>query len=70
MPNAEQTKRTTISLPFSPKEVGDGTARERLKREQWDAWYGSLPGDLRRKLSLHDFRRLGDCFKAAFGIAP
>jgi hypothetical protein len=60
--------RTTIDLPFSPEEVLDGTARERLQREKWDRWYGSLPADLRRKLSLHDFKRLGDCFKAAFGL--
>jgi len=31
----------------------------------WDKWYATLPSDLRRKLSLHDFKRLGDCFEAA-----
>ncbi len=60
--------RTTINLPFTPEEVLNGTARERLQREKWDRWYASLPTDLRRKLSLHDFKRLGDCFKGAFGI--
>jgi hypothetical protein len=30
--------------------------------DKWDRWYGSLPCDLRRKLSLHDFKRLGDLF--------
>lgn len=32
----------------------------------WDAWYGGLPADLRRRLSFHDFKRLGEAFKAAF----
>ena len=32
----------------------------------WDAWYATLPTDLKRKLSLHDFKRLGERFKAAF----
>lgn len=41
-----------------------------LYKEEWDRWYASLPDDLRRRLSLHDFKRLGDCFKTAFGIAP
>ena len=36
--------------------------------DSWDTWYGTLPEDLRRRLSLHDFKRLGDCFKQAFGI--
>jgi len=39
------------------------------KSEQWNAWYANLPDDLRRRLSIHDFKRLGDCFKAAFGVA-
>ena len=32
----------------------------------WDAWYASLPSDIKRRLSLHDFQRLGRLFKAAF----
>lgn len=32
----------------------------------WDAWYAGLPSDLTRRLSLHDFKRLGQAFKAAF----
>jgi hypothetical protein len=46
------------------------TAEERAQQRSkaWDRWYATLPADLRRKLSLHDFKRLGDCFKQAFGI--
>jgi hypothetical protein len=33
---------------------------------QWDKWYATIPHDLRRKLAIHDFKRLGDVFKAAF----
>ena len=58
--------KTTIDLPFTPEEVRDGTVHS----EKWDVWYNTLPTDLRRKLSIHDFKRLGDCFKAAFGIEP
>ena len=39
-----------------------------LRKEQWDKWYDSLPADLRSKLSLNDFKRLGDCFKSAFDV--
>ena len=39
------------------------------RKEEWDRWYATLPADLKRRLSLHDFKRLGDCFKAAFGIS-
>lgn len=62
------TGKTSIDLPFTPEEVRDGTARERLRLEAWDRWYASLPSDLRQKLSIYDFKRLGDCFKIAFGI--
>lgn len=46
------------------------TAAEREQRliECWDLWYETLPVDLRRKLSLHDFKRLGETFRMAFGI--
>jgi len=57
--------RTTIELniPATAEE------REAYRAAAWDRWYGTLPADLRRKLSLHDFKRLGDCFKQAFGIS-
>jgi hypothetical protein len=47
---------------------GFGLGKNRAVNDSWDTWYASLPDDLRRKLSLHDFKRLGDCFKQAFGI--
>jgi hypothetical protein len=39
-----------------------------MRKDQWDRWYEDLPADLRAKLSLRDFKRLGDCFKTAFGV--
>ncbi len=39
-------------------------------RAFWDAWYRELPEDLRRRLSLHDFKRLGDAFRVAFRLQP
>jgi hypothetical protein len=55
---------TTIELDI-PK-----TAEEREARRiaAWDKWYATLPDDLRRKLSLNDFKRLGEAFKGAFGL--
>jgi hypothetical protein len=38
------------------------------RHEAWDRWYATLPEDLKRRLSFHDFRRLGECFRVAFGI--
>jgi hypothetical protein len=47
------------------------TAEERERRlvnGGWDRWYATLPEDLKRRLSIHDFKRLGDYFRAAFNI--
>ena len=33
----------------------------------FDRWYRNLPADLTRKLSFHDFKRLGECFRHALG---
>lgn len=52
----------TINIPATAEE------REARRLAAWDRWYATLPADLRRKLSLHDFKRLSDCFKQAFGI--
>jgi hypothetical protein len=51
-----------LNIPRSAEE------REQRRLAAWDRWYATLPADLRCKLSLHDFKRLGDCFKEAFGI--
>jgi hypothetical protein len=34
----------------------------------WDRYYARLPDDLKRRLSIDDFKRLGDVFREAFGI--
>ena len=46
------------------------TAAERDQRliECWDRWYETLPVDLRQRMSLHDFKRLGEAFRCAFGV--
>lgn len=36
--------------------------------DDWDKWYATLPADLKRRLSIYDFRRLGECFRQAFRI--
>jgi hypothetical protein len=40
----------------------------RILQNSWDRWYATLPDDLKRRLSLDDFKRLGDCFREAFRI--
>ena len=42
----------------------------RKKTAEWDAYYRGLPVDLKRKLSVHDFKRLGDVFMDAFNNSP
>jgi hypothetical protein len=37
-------------------------------KDAWDRWYASIPADIKKKLSVHDLKRIGDCFKAAFYI--
>jgi hypothetical protein len=57
--------RTTIELDIPE------TAEEREARRisgGWDRWYAALPDDLKRRLSIYDFKRLGDCFREAFHI--
>jgi hypothetical protein len=54
----------TVNLDI-PKTAGE---REAARIASWDKWYATLPDDLRCKLSLHDFKRLGEAFKSAFGI--
>jgi hypothetical protein len=36
------------------------------KIAEWNAWYETLPTDLKTKLSIHDFKRLGDNFYRIF----
>ena len=52
----------TLDIPASAE------ARERRRLEGWNVWYETLPADLRRKLSLDDFKRLGEAFKGAFNV--
>jgi hypothetical protein len=52
-----------LNIPHSAEE----REQQRLTGG-WDRWYASLPEDLKRKLSIHDFKRLGDCFRQAFDI--
>ncbi len=50
------------------KEMVAELSKGQTHVEEWDKWYGDLPHDIKYKLSLHDFKRLGECFKAAFNI--
>lgn len=36
--------------------------------KKWDEWYQRLPKDITVKLSIHDFKRLGDLFGDIFEI--
>ena len=65
MANHPNRPKTTVDLdiPHDPveREAKSVTAG-------WDRWYAALPDDLRRRLSIHDFKRLGDLFRDAFHI--
>ncbi len=52
---------------FKADAYRDENKRFAKERRQWDEWYSSLPADLKARLSAHDFKRLGDLFKQAFG---
>jgi hypothetical protein len=57
------SKTIELNIPASAEE------REQQRiTGGWDKWYTSLPDDLKRKLSIYDFKRLGDCFRRAFDI--
>ena len=49
--------------------TGVGSGKTEHTSFEWDEWYSRLPDDLTRRLSLYDFKRLGDLFKDAFGIS-
>lgn len=57
--------KTIVKMPWSPGEL---LKLQSERADQWDQWYGRLPKDITRKLSLHDFKRLGDLFKDVFKI--
>ena len=35
---------------------------------KWDEWYSGIPKDISSRLSLHDFKRLGNLFAEAFNV--
>jgi hypothetical protein len=58
----------TDTTPKTDWEPGRDNMLARRDAENWDRWYDGLPADLKRRLSLHDFKRLGDLFKEAFNV--
>ena len=59
----DSMKSVDLNIPHSAEE-----REEQRLIGGWDRWYASLPEDLKRKLSIYDFKRLGDCFREAFNI--
>jgi hypothetical protein len=56
-------KEIELDIPETAEE------REALRLTGgWDRYYARLPDDLKRRLSIYDFKRLGDVFREAFGI--
>ena len=60
--------KNTVSLPWSPEELRNLRAERLEQWGEWDEWYSRLPTDLKRKLAIHDFKRLGDLFKEVFKV--
>ena len=38
------------------------------EQRRWDEWYASFPPRLKARLSIEDFKRLGDLFKQVFNV--
>ncbi len=38
------------------------------EQRRWDEWYASFPSRLKARLSIEDFKQLGDLFKQAFNV--
>ncbi len=53
-------------LHYKADAYREESVRMAQERRQWDEWYGRLPDDIKRRLSAHDFKRLGDLFKSIF----
>ena len=45
--------------------IFDELQQMRGRTVDWDNYYNNLPSDLKRRLSFHDFRRLGKVFQTA-----
>ncbi len=56
------------SLLIKADAYRDENERFAKERRQWDEWYVSLPPRLKSRLSLEDFKLLGDLFKQAFKV--
>lgn len=41
---------------------------DKLDTDAWDRWYSTIPRDIKDKIDLHDFKRLGESFKQAFRV--
>ena len=57
-----------MDLEQARKEMVAGLSEGQSSVDEWDRWYSNLPHDIKYRLSLNDFRRLGQCFKEAFNI--
>lgn len=59
---------STIVEHFKADAYRDEDERFVSERRQWDEWYTGLPPRLKLRLSVHDFKLLGDLFKQAFNV--
>lgn len=59
---------TGVGYRTGPNGTPEHTVFDADPSAQWDEWYQRLPKDITRKLSLHDFKRLGDLFKEVFNV--
>ena len=59
---------STVVEHFKADAYRDENDRFAEERRRWDEWYEGLPTDLKARLSLHDFKRLGDWFKQVFDM--
>ena len=59
---------TGVGYRRGPNGTAEYTVFDVDHTEEWDEWYRRLPKDITPKLSLHDFKRLGELFKEVFNV--
>ena len=59
---------TSVGFREGPTGAIEKVVFEHDLTKQWNEWYERLPPDLKRRLAVHDFKRLGDLFAEVFNV--
>ena len=59
---------STVIEHFKADACRDENDRLAEERRRWDEWYAGLPTRLKARLSVQDFKLLGDLFQQVFSV--